>query len=270
MKLAASNLAWRAVDDEIAAQLLAARGVQGIEIAPMKIWPDAPTLGLANAKEYRARWHDRGFELVALQGILFQKPDLQLFGDRTATKPLQAHLSAMARLASRLGARVIVLGAPANRRRGTLSFAAAVDRAADVLRVPAEAARAEGCMLCIEPNPIEYGCDFVNTASEGALLVKAVDDAGFGLHLDAGALTASGEVSAAALRNLSVPASHFHASEIGLGPLGAGTVDHQTLGATLREIGYAGWCSIEMREATDVPAAIARACDIARSAYLIE
>ena len=49
------------------------------------------------------------------------------------------------------------------------------------------------CVFCIEPNPTEYGCDFVTTSEQARELVKKVNHPGFGLHLDAAAMTMSNE-----------------------------------------------------------------------------
>ena len=40
MKLAVSNIAWAAADDEPAYRLLADRGVPGLEIAATRIWSE--------------------------------------------------------------------------------------------------------------------------------------------------------------------------------------------------------------------------------------
>jgi D-psicose/D-tagatose/L-ribulose 3-epimerase len=267
VKIAISNLAWAPDDDRAVASLLVSAGVQGVELAPSKIWPGTPPLKVGEAERYAEWWRDRGLEVVALQGILFGRPELQLFGDPAAVQALQNHLLGMAKLAARLGARIIVLGAPGNRRRGALDLDRAIELAAAVLRTSAEVAHNEGCALCIEPAPVQYGCDFINTAAEGATLVGAVGHPGFRLHLDSAALSLTGEIAERDLLERVRLVRHFHASEVDLQPLGTGTVDHRNVGRLLRAGGYSGWCSVEMKQVADALPAIESACAVARDAY---
>src|SRR5713101_1656342 len=79
MKLAVSNIAW-SIDEELAAaQALAHSGVKYIELAPTKQWPDLDKVPAAQAAKLRRFWEDHGFEVVALQAILFGHPELTLF-----------------------------------------------------------------------------------------------------------------------------------------------------------------------------------------------
>ena len=57
-------------------------------------------------------YQSKGFEIPALQAILFDKPDLQVFGDSHSQSELIAHLEKVASLANALGAQVLVFGSP--------------------------------------------------------------------------------------------------------------------------------------------------------------
>ena len=45
--------------------------------------------------------------------------------------------------------------------------------------------------------------------------------------------------------------AHFHISEPMLEPVSGGVVDHRSAAATLKDIGYSGWVSIEMKMVTE-------------------
>ncbi len=125
----------------------------------------------------------------------------------------------------------------------------------DDIAVPffAELGRVAGAVnvrFCIEPNPIIYGCDFITTSTQGAELVRRVGSEGFGLHLDAAAMTASREPVEAAIANSLEVMKHFHVSEVHLSPIGAATVEHQRFADSLRKGEYKYWISIEMRAST--------------------
>ncbi|MDB4913863.1 MAG: hypothetical protein JWM95_1507 [Gemmatimonadetes bacterium] len=268
MKLAISSLAWDPSRDHEVRALMSARGVAGVEIAPLKYWPWLSDVSPRLLAGFREQWSDAGISVVALQGILFGMPELQLFGTPEQRSGFERHVIATARVAAELGARVIVLGAPGNRIRGSLSEDDAVGVAAPILRRIAAAADELGCVVGIEPNPPLYGGDFVRTSAEALRLVWAVDHPGFALHLDAGALQASGETDEAII-GAAQAARHFHISEIGLAPVGSGSVRHGELGALLQKAGYVGWTSIEMRPVpgNELLGALDRAIDVAIDAY---
>lgn len=247
MRYAFSNIAWSPADDADVFALLRSHGVTGIEVAPTKLWPDWAGATPAAARAVKGRLADAGFEVPALQAVLFGRPAARLFGADGA-RELCAHLASVAELAGAIGARAIVLGAPQQRDRGELTPEQAFDRALPVLRGLARRFADAGCCLCIEPNPVSYGCNFITDAMQGAALVRAVDHPGFGLHLDAAAMHLAGDDLAELWPQLGALVRHYHISEPQLAGFAAPRVPHARNLATLRDGGYEGWCSVEMRE----------------------
>ena len=264
MKLAVSSLAWEPAEDAAVRALLVERGVRGIELAPLKYWPSALDVPIRALTEYRTGWAEAGIAIVALQGILFGMRDLELFGADAQRSALEEHLGGIARVAEGLGAPIVVLGAPGNRLRGSLTEEEAIASAVPVLRRLASLYESRGCALCIEAAPPAYGGDFVCNLAEASRLVQAVGHRGFGLHLDSGAIAIADEPRAEVVR-AAREARHFHVSEIGLGPLGSGTVDHLGIARCLRDADYGGWLSIEMRPVE--VSMISSAIDVALAAY---
>ena len=247
LKMAFSNLAWTPHDAPSVLRLLRERGIRGIEVAPTKVWPAWEGATPAAAAAYRRRLEDEGFVVPALQAILFGKTQARLF-DADGEKALAEQLSLVAALAGALGANAVVLGAPKQRDRGLLAPEAAHAHAASVFRAIAPAFADCGTCLCIEPNPPQYGCNFVTTAAEGASLVRRVAHPGFGLHLDAAGMFLVGEQLGAILPDVEPLLRHYHISEPELGDFTAPQVPHAENLEALRACGYAGWCSVEMRE----------------------
>jgi sugar phosphate isomerase/epimerase len=260
-----SNLAWEVAEDPGVAAILADAGVSGIEVAPTKVWPDLSTVSADDAERYRRSWEQRGLPIVSMQSLLFGRPDLVLFGEAEVTRNLVSYLRSVIDLAAALGARPLVFGSPRNRRREGLALDEAERRAADVFGELADYATTRGTCLCIEPNPTDYGADFVNHAAQGASLVRRVSSAGFGLHLDTGCLTLVGDDVVDAIADTVDVLRHFHCSEPGLAPIGrTGRVDHQAAGTALRRAGYTGYVSVEML----IPDGHDRLADIADAAAL--
>lgn len=247
MKIAFSNIAWTPHDDPDVLQLLAHHGVGGIEIAPTAVWPGWKDATPANASRY-GRWlRGLGFEVPALQAVLFDRPDALLF-DREGEAALMTHLTLVAELAGALGARAVVFGAPRQRNRGALSMTAAMDRAAEVMHTLARIFAAHDTCLCIEPNPRRYACNFIVNAAEGAELVRRVNHPGFQLHLDAAGMFLEGDSLEAQWPRVGELLRHFHISEPDLGDFREPKVEHRHNLEVLSSKRYQGWCSVEMRK----------------------
>ncbi len=252
MTLAVSNIAWTPDEDATAAAVLQEFGVRCIEVAPTVRWPAPLEVSEAEALAYRAQWHARGIEIVALQSLLFGRPDLTVFGSDDTRAAMVDYLAGICRLASWLGATRLVFGSPANRRPGVLDDAERDRMAIAFFRAVGAGAAAHGTVVCIEPNPAEYGCEWIRSVRDAAALVDAVDHPGFGLHLDAGGMLLHGDGVDDIVAALAHPGvRHVHASDPMLAPLGTGHEGsaqwHQALAGVLSTAGYGGCVSLEMR-----------------------
>ncbi len=269
MKIAISNIAWEPREDEAVGRILNERGISGIEVAPTKLWPDLAAADEFAIAAYRKFWEDREIRIVALQSLLFGRPDLTVFGDRDLRRQTLEYLEHAVRIAAGLGARVLVFGSPKNRRAGHLRHEAALDQAAEFFAKLSAVAHSAGVSIGFEPNPDSYGCDFVQTAAQGRELVRRVSHPGFQLHLDAAIMTMNGEDIETEIENSIRRLVHFHVSEPGLGVIGEGQVDHARIARSLDVQGYNGWASIEMRSGweADNVAVVARVLDFAGYTY---
>ena len=118
MKIAVSNIAWPAENDAEAYATLQAHGISALEVAPSRRWPHWKGIGEASIAEYRQTLAGEGLSVFSLQAILFQQPDLRLFGTDADRAALDRHLRFCADLAVGLGASCAVFGAPKNRDKG--------------------------------------------------------------------------------------------------------------------------------------------------------
>ena len=246
LRFAFSNIAWTPHDDPEIFSLLRHHGIEGIEVAPTAVWGSWEAITVSKAKAYRQFLHGQGFEVPALQAILYGKSEARLFEEHGETVLLE-HFARVAGIASALEARVAVLGAPSQRDRAGRSWPRALEHAAGVLRKAAMVFHDQGCCLCIEPNPRRYGCNFVNTAQEGIDLVAAVGHPGLRLHLDAAGMYLENDDLASVLPTALPVLRHFHVSEPDLGDFRRSVVPHTANLNRLRASGYGGWCSVEMR-----------------------
>jgi sugar phosphate isomerase/epimerase len=269
VKLAASNIAWDPSEDDAVAGILRERGFTGVEIAPGKRWESPIDATKKEIAAYRAAWEKRGLQIVAMQALLFGRADLQLFGTVTVRRALREYLTALIEMAHGLGARALVFGSPKNRKRGKMPLEEATGIAVEFFREVGAVAAARNCVICIEPNPPAYDCDFITTTTEAIAFCEAVASRGVKVNGDAGAIAMNGEDTRVSIAAAMPWLGHFHASEPSLAETTDGPVQAAAAEA-LRECGYDGWVSIEMKavESGRVEA-MARAADRVRALYKV-
>lgn len=250
MKLAMSNIAWARHDDPLVLDKLKEFFIDGIEIAPTKIWPSWEGANYSSAKKYSIFMKQCGFEVPALQAILFGRPDLQVF-DLESHENFYKHIRLVAELASGLGAKVLVFGAPKNRKRGQLLYSDAQNISLEFFFKAAAICNEYGCCLGLEANPVEYGCDFVTNTADAKQLVDLVNHSSFKLHLDSAAIYMCGGNLGEVVHEAG-EFVHFHISEPMLAPVYEGQVDHYEIKRALKKCNYNGWVSVEMAQVESV------------------
>lgn len=235
MRLGISNLAWEPPLDHAVAHCLQARGVDAIDIAPGRYFPDPARTDVADIRAVRDFWASRGVAIVGLQALLFGTRGLNLFGDPAVRTAMLDHLAAVFRIGEGLGARVAVFGSPKQRDRAGLDDARARGLAVDFFREAGDRAARAGITLCLEPNPPRYGANFMTTAKETAEVVRAVAHPSVRLQCDLGALHVGGESLADGLDDWQSLVAHVHLSEPDLLPLGTGGTPHAAWAPAVRQ-----------------------------------
>ena len=91
MKLSISNIGWDAEQDEAVYRLMGAYGFSGLEIAPTRIFPEAPY----SQREAAKRWSENlkaqyGFGVSSMQSIWYGRQE-KLFGNEEERQVLLAY-----------------------------------------------------------------------------------------------------------------------------------------------------------------------------------
>jgi sugar phosphate isomerase/epimerase len=248
MKLAVSNIAWPHEMDREVAEILNRLNVRGIEVAPTKVWPALLEATSSQIHSYRQRWAEWGIEIVASQALLFGHPELTIFENAETRRRTIAYLDNVISVCTQLGARALVFGSPKNRRTHGLPPDEVQRIAVEFFSALGRAAHRAGAAIVLEANPAEYGADFVTDAVQALALVRAVDHAGFRLHLDTGCMTLSNDPVEAIVAEGAELLAHFHISEPFLAPIGRGNVNHARFAKALQTSPYTGWVSAEMNQ----------------------
>lgn len=233
MRLAISNIAWDPSEDETIAEILVRSGVDAIDIAPGKYFPDPLQATEQDIASVKNRWAERAIEITGMQALLFGTTGLNVFGDSDVQDAMLRHLSAVCRIGAGLGARKLVFGSPKNRDRSALSDQETEDIALPFFRRLGDIADSFGVMICLEPNPQCYGANFMTSSAETAMVVRGVGHAAIRMQLDTGALAINDEDPDIVLQDCADLIGHVHASEPDLLPLGDGGADHAKVAAAL-------------------------------------
>ena len=235
MRVAISNIAWDVSEDEQVATLLNKYGVDAIDVAPGKYFPDPKNASPVDIARVRDWWRNHGIEITGMQALLFGTTGLNLFGAQDSQTAMLEHLEAVSRIGAGLGAKKLVFGSPKNRDRSGLADEEARDIAIRFFRQLGDIASRYGVVICLEPNPSCYGANFMINSADTASVVVAVAHPAIRMQLDTGALTINGEEPATVLQNSATLIGHIHASEPDLVPLGDGGTDHARVAACLRQ-----------------------------------
>lgn len=269
MRIAVSNIAWNVSDDAAMAQLLQRHGVDAIDVAPGKYFPQPAQALASDIAKIRNWWEERGVEIVGMQALLFGTTGLNVFGEPDVQNAMLTHLEAVCRIGGELGATKLVFGSPRNRDRSSLSDEQTRDQALSFFQRLGDIAQQHGVVICLEPNPTCYGANFMTTSSETAHIVNAVSHPAIRMQLDTGAVTLNHESISQVLADYGTLIGHVHLSEPELAPLGDRGSDHGAFHAAIEAALPRHVLSIEMLATTTEPplVSVERALAFANAHY---
>lgn len=272
MKLAFSSNAFRSATLEETAEVLARIGYDGMEVMADRphAWPpDMSPARIASVAEAARRNRLGLSNLNAFMMCAWRHPATGRAGtfhwpswvdpDPVVREARIAHTVAAVEVAAGLGIRTVSTepGGPVEGRpRDEVSrlFAAGLERAA---KRGAEL----GVTVLIEPEPellIEKGAQYEEFVRDHVRFPAV------GLNFDMGHFYCVGEDPAALIRGVGRKAAHFHLEDIAADrvhfhlPPGEGAMDFDSIFGALKEIGYAGWVTVELYPYQAQPVEVAK------------
>lgn len=263
MNLAISNIAWGAEADPILYKSMRELGYTGLEIAPTRVFPDAPYGHLAEAAVFARKLREEyGLSICSMQSIWYGRTE-RLFASVEERASLLEYTKKAIDFAQAMGCPNLVFGSPKNRWRPK---DAPLEPVLTFFRELGSYAASCGAVLSIEPNPPLYHTNFINTTPQACAFVQAVLESGakslpaspgLAVNLDLGTVIENGEELSC------LPAwlpwiHHIHISEPGLCRL---RPEHRALHETLASLvrdgweqgAYQGYVSIEMGKLASLP-----------------
>lgn len=242
MNLSISNIAWAQEKDSEIYAVMRRLGVEGVEIAPTRVFPENPYERCAEAGRWSA---GLGFAIPSMQSIWYGRTE-KIFTCAEEREILAEYTRQAIQFAAAIHCRNLVFGCPRNRDcpPGTDPGIAV-----SFFRTLAGIASQYGCVIGMEANPPIYNTNFVNDTLAALELVQQVAHPNFMLNLDVGAMVCNGEGIGVLRGNVRL-ISHVHISEPWLKPIEPRPL-HRELAALLRDEGYQGYVSIEMGRQED-------------------
>lgn len=249
MKLSISNIAWSKEYDEEMYSYLNKNKLDGIEIAPTRIFEVNPYMELESAKEYEEYIKDKySLEISSMQSIWFGKVE-NIFNSETERKELLSYTKKAIDFASEINCNNLVFGCPKNRNINNQQLYSE-DIVLEFFRELGDYALKKNTILAIEPNPSIYGTNFINTTKEAFNIVQDINNNGIKVNVDLGTIINNEESLSILAQNIDL-INHVHISEPYLEEIQNREI-HKQLVDILKYNDYKKYISIEMKNLNDI------------------
>jgi sugar phosphate isomerase/epimerase len=235
-------------------------GYQGIEIAPYTVADDVRDISARTRADLRRVADEAGLEIVGLHWLLARTRDLHLTSpDPDTRRRTLDYLRDLAQLCADLGGRVLVFGSPQQRRLADgVTRGQGIDFACEILTKLVPTLDALNITLALEPLSSK-ATNFLTTAAEARELVDRVAAPQVALTLDCLAMSSESTPIPRIIQQQHHRLAHFHANDPNQQGPGFGQLDFAPIFATLQQIGYKGWISVEVFDYSPGPERLARA-----------
>lgn len=247
MKISASNIGWKKEFDNEMYAWMSEQGIAGLEIAPTRIFSEAPYDRLTEAKAWAEEIkRTYGMIISSMQSIWFGRTE-NIFASADERQALLEYTKKAMDFAKSVGCNNLVFGCPRNR-----SFTEGTDLsvADEFFGILGEYAASCGTVLAMEANPPMYNTNFCNTTPEAFELVERISKAGFMINLDMGTIIANQEDINYLVGRVS-QINHVHISEPGLALIEERDL-HGKLFEILKAEEYKGFVSLEIKTQDDI------------------
>ena len=249
MKYSISNIAWGADKDSEMYAFLKAQGIDGIEIAPTRLFVN-PYDNLELAHEYAWMLKNKyGLAVSSMQSIWYGVKE-SIFGTEEERQFLTDYTKKAILFAESMGIRNLVFGCPRNRNMPEGDEKQYFEIAKAFFKELGDFALAHNTVLALEPNPVIYNTNFLNFTKDACEFVKQVDSEGLKVNIDMGTMIYNKE-NPHLVKTYKNLVNHIHISAPNLAPIQQ-CAEYKTLKKVLSKIDYDGYLSVEMGNTGDV------------------
>lgn len=262
MKLSISNIVWDGSQDGKVYELMIWYGYSGLEIAPTRIFPEAPYSKNTEAKIWSKNLKEQyGLVIPSMQSIWFRRKE-NIFGTSEERKGLLDYTKMAIKFAEAIGCTNLVFGCPRNRN---IPDDVSYDIGVRFFKELGDYAAEHNTVIGMEANPSLYNTNYINDTESAFELIRMVNSKGFLLNLDVGTMIQN-EEDVNELEGKVGLINHVHISEPNLKPIKERKL-HKDLKKVLENESYTGFVSIEMGKTDDLRL-IERRLDYVRSIFI--
>jgi sugar phosphate isomerase/epimerase len=269
MKFGVCNEIFQGWKIEAAMKYAAGIGYDGVELAPFTLARTVNEISPAQRQRIRDSAARLGIEICGLHWLLARTGGLHLNHPDSAVRDRTGkYLCDLADCCADLGGKVLVLGSPQQRNvLAGVTPEQAWELATATVTDAVRRAEERGVVLCLEPlAPAET--NFINSAAQAIRFAQQFNSPAMQIILDVKAMCAEPGPISKIIRQSWPRFAHFHANDSNLKGPGFGKVDFVPIAAALKEVGYAGYVSVEVFQFEEGPEAIAtRSLEYLRKAF---
>lgn len=191
MKISVSNIAWDSNNDESVSRMLYEEQIKYIDLAPTKYVENINELDMDLCKKITDFWLEKNISFLGMQSLFYGKNNLNIF-DENNFKNVMSHCKKIISIASMFKVKVLIFGSPLNRFIKDKNKNSKLI-AANFFKEFSKELQQTDITLCIEPNPKEYGCNFLTNTIECIDFVKELDLPNVKTNLDLSAVQINDE-----------------------------------------------------------------------------
>jgi sugar phosphate isomerase/epimerase len=222
-------------------------GYDGVEIAPFTLANSVTDISAAERRRIRDLAARHGIALVGLHWLLVKPEGLYVNHTDAAIRARTArYFVELVDCCADFGGTIMVVGSPKQRNvLPGVTREQAWEWTAATFHDPVKRAEDRGVTICFEPlAPVET--NFINTAAEAIEFVKPFNSPRFKIILDVKAMCSESKPIPQIIRESWPHFAHCHANDKNLKGPGFGDVDFKPIATALKEVGYAGYVSVEV------------------------
>ncbi len=248
MKLTLCNEILEAFPLERQFEIAAELGFAALEISPFTLAPRVEALTPDQRRRVRELSAATGVAVAGIHWLLAQTEGFHVTSpDPEVRRRTAEYLRELVRFGVEIGGSIAVVGSP--QQRGLLpgvTYAQAWEWFGEAIAYAADTEGAGGFTLCLEPLAPKTQNTFLFTAAEAVRLAEEIARPNVGVILDCYSAVEMEIDFPAAIRAAAPVLRHFHLNDRSGRAPGYGETDFLPIVRALREIGYAGYASIEV------------------------
>ncbi|MGZ8920583.1 MAG: sugar phosphate isomerase/epimerase family protein [Limisphaerales bacterium] len=258
MKFAICNEIFQGWTLEDTFAFAAKTGYDAVEIAPFTIAKSVNDISPEQRAEIKQLAVQNHIAISGIHWVLVQTEGLHLtHPDETVRHRTAEYFVSLVDFCADLAGKFIVVGSPKQRNlEAGITFKQGWEFATECFRDAVRRAEERDVTICFEPlAPSET--NFINTAAQAIDFVRQLNSPHFKIILDVKAMSSESKPITDIIRESWPHFAYFHANDKNLKGPGFGEIDFKPLAATLREVGYNGYVSVEVFKFEEGPQVIA-------------